>query len=156
MKIFYSYCHKNVLKTFVLFWAPTVQKKKLSIKESFGKCDQICRFLQFPVDLVTSTKEILNGEVLFWQQKFPFFILSNNSVEKNINIQQAVFYSFLKRLGLKHKKIINISYLIIVVIKMRLLISCAFSRDVLGCKYGIFFQILLYNLMQNCIFLCLV
>ena len=40
----------------------------------------------------------------------------------NIHIQQVLFFSFLKKPGLKAKKVINVNYLIIVLIKMRLLI----------------------------------
>ena len=59
-------------------------------------------------------------------------------MEKNINIQQAIFFSFLKKPGLKTKKIVNINYSIIVLIKMRLLIFLIFSQYELACKYGIF------------------
>ena len=43
----------------------TVQKKKFSIKDFFGKCDQIRRN---SADLVTFTKEILNGKLHFFVQ----------------------------------------------------------------------------------------
>ena len=68
--------------------------------------------------------------------------LNNKSVEKNINIQQVLFFSFLKKPGLKKKKkkITNINYFIIVLIKMRLLIFLVFSSKGLACKYGIIFQ----------------
>ena len=65
-------------------------------------------------------------------------------MEKKINIQQALFFSFLKKLILKkqtNKKIINISYLIMVLIKMRLLIFLVLKRYGLACKYGIIFQL---------------
>ena len=35
---------------------------------------------------------------------FKVFVLNNNSVKKNINIQEALFFSFLKNLGLKKQK----------------------------------------------------
>ena len=43
----------------------TAQKMKFSIKDFFNKCNQIRSFLQFPVDLVTFTEEILNGKLHF-------------------------------------------------------------------------------------------
>ena len=46
----------------------------------------------------------------------------------------------------------RINYLIIVLIKMRLLIFLLFSQYGLTCIYGIIFQILIYNWTQNCIF----
>ena len=52
---------------------------------------------------------------------FKVFILNNNSVEKIINIQQDLFFSFLKEAkSIKQKKIIKIS-LIIMVVKMTML-----------------------------------
>ena len=47
-------------------------------------------------------------------------------MEKNINLQQA-FFSFLKKSSLKNKKIINISYLLMVITKLRLLIFLILS-----------------------------
>ena len=41
------------------------------------------------------------------------------------------------------------NYLIIALIKMRLLIFLAFSQYRLACKYGIILEILVYNWMQN-------
>ena len=73
-------------------------------------------------------------------------------MEKNISIQQAVFYFSKKRKQKKKKKIINISYLIMALIKMRLLIFLVLSRYGLACIYGIIFQMSIYNWMQNCIF----
>ena len=52
----------------------------------------------------------------------------------------------------KQKKNVNISYLIMVLTKIRLLIFLVLTQYGLACKYGIIFQILLYNWMQNCIF----
>ena len=49
------------------------------------------------------------------------FILNNNSVEKSMNIQQVLVFSFLKNQASKSKKIFNISYLIMAQIKMTLL-----------------------------------
>ena len=70
-----------------------------------------------------------------------------------MNIQQALFFSLLKKTKpIKQKKIINISYLIMVLIKMRLLIFLVLSRYGLACKYRIISQISIYNWMQNCIF----
>ena len=43
----------------------TAQKMKFSIKEFFSKFDQN---LQFPVDSVTFTEEILNGKTSFFVQ----------------------------------------------------------------------------------------
>ena len=74
-------------------------------------------------------------------------------MEKNMNIQQALFFSLLKKTKpIKQKKIINISYLIMVLIKMRLLIFLVLSRYGLACKYRIISQISIFNWMQNCIF----
>ena len=70
-----------------------------------------------------------------------------------MNIQQALFFSFLKKTKpINQKKIINITYLIMVLIKMRLLIFLVLSRYRLACKYRIISQISIYNWMQNCIF----
>ena len=61
-------------------------------------------------------------------------------MEKNINIQQAIF--FLKIARPKNEKlIINNIYLIIVRIKIRLLIFLGFSQYGLTCKYGIILNI---------------
>ena len=74
-------------------------------------------------------------------------------MEKNINIQQTLFFSFLKKTKpIKQKKIIKISCLIMVLIKMRLLIFLVLSRYELVCKYRIISQISIFNWMQNCIF----
>ena len=61
-------------------------------------------------------------------------------------------FSFLKKTKPMKHKIINISYLIILQIKMLLLIFSVLSRYELACKYRIISQISLYNWMQNCIF----
>ena len=61
-------------------------------------------------------------------------------MEKNINIQQAIFVILLKERGLKNpKNIININYLTIV--KMKLLIFLKLSQHGLAFKYGIIFQV---------------
>ena len=74
-------------------------------------------------------------------------------MEKNINIQESLFFSFLKSQAYKTKKIINISYLIMVLIKMRLLIFFVLSRYGLACKCRIIsHQIWIENWVQNCIF----
>ena len=73
-------------------------------------------------------------------------------MEKNIDIKQALFFSFLKNQAYKRKKIINISHLIMVLIKTRLLIFLVLSRYRLTCKYRIISQIPIYNWMQNRIF----
>ena len=57
------------------------------------------------------------------------------------------FLSFLKKQDLKNKKIINISYLKLVLIRMRLLIFLPFSKYGLTCKYEIIFQISMENWM---------
>ena len=63
------------------------------------------------------------------------------------------FLFFLKKdQAYKTKKIINISYLIMVLIKMRLLIFLVLSRYGLACKYKKISQISIYNWMQNYIF----
>ena len=63
-------------------------------------------------------------------------------MEKNINIEQGLFFSFSKKSRLKkQKKLINISYLLMVLIKNRLLIFLVFSRYRLACKCGIIFQV---------------
>ena len=73
-----------------------------------------------------------------------------------MNVPQALPSSFLKKTKpIKRKKIVNISYLIMLLIKMRLLIFFVLSRYGLACKYKIISQISLYNWMQNCIFLVL-
>ena len=70
-----------------------------------------------------------------------------------MDIQQALFFSFLKKTkAIKQKKVINISYLIMVLIKMRLLILLVLSRYGLVFKYRIISQISIYNWMQNWIF----
>ena len=74
-------------------------------------------------------------------------LLNNISEEKNINTQQALLSSFLKK-----QKIINISYLIIVLIKMRLVMLLVFTQQELACKYRLILQISVYNWVQNCIF----
>ena len=73
-------------------------------------------------------------------------------MEKNMNIHQALFFSFLKKAKpIEQKKIINISYLIMVQIKIRLLQLLVLSRYGLAFTYRIIFQISIYNWMQNCI-----
>ena len=62
-------------------------------------------------------------------------------MEKNINIQQALFFSHLKKPDVKDNKLININYLAIVRIKMRLTIFLVFSQYGLACKYEIIVQI---------------
>ena len=60
---------------------------------------------------------------------FRVLLFKNNSVEKNMNLQQALFFSLLKKTKLiKEKKNIINSYLIMVLIKMRLLIFLVLSR----------------------------
>ena len=53
-----------------------------------------------------------------------------------MNIQQALFFSFLKKTKpiKQNKKLINISYLIMVLIKIRLIIFLVLSRYGLACK----------------------
>ena len=63
------------------------------------------------------------------------------------------FLFFLKKdQAYKTKKIINISYLIMLLIKMRLLIFLVLIRYGLACKYRIIYQRSIYNWMQNYIF----
>ena len=70
-------------------------------------------------------------------------------MEKNINIQQAIFVLLLKEQGLKNpKNIININYLTIA--KMKLLIFLKLSQHGLAFKYGIIFQVRIQNWTQNC------
>ena len=78
------------------------------------------------------------------------FYFKQSSVVKNMNIQQALFI-LKKDQAYKTKKIINISYLIMVLIKMRLLIFLVLSRYGLACKYRIISQISIYNWIKNCI-----
>ena len=67
-----------------------------------------------------------------------------------MNIQQALFFSFLKKAkAYKTKKIINISYLIMVPIKMRLLISLVLSQYGLACKYIIISQLSMCNIVSS-------
>ena len=69
-------------------------------------------------------------------------------MEKNINEQQALF--FLKKTKpIKQKKKINTSYLIMDLIKMRLLIFLFLKRYGLACEYRIISQMSIYNWMQN-------
>ena len=89
-------------------------------------------------------KNVLKTYVSLWTSKSSYviysFILNNNSVEKNINIQQAIF--FLKIARPKNEKIIiNNIYLIIVRIKIRLLKFLGFSQNGLTSKYGIILNI---------------
>ena len=70
-------------------------------------------------------------------------------MEENINIQQALFFSFLEKPSLKTKKIIDVSYLIMVLIKMRLIIFLTLSRYGLAYKHGIIIQISIYDWMQD-------
>ena len=91
------------------------------------------------------TKIVLKTSVLLCIQSF---LLNNNSVEKKINIQQVLLFSFLKKPGLKNKKKIKK----IKSKKMLLLIFLVFSQFGLACKYGKISPISTYNWMQNCIF----
>ena len=59
-------------------YAITAQKMKFSIKDFFGKCDQIRSFL----DLVTFTEEILHGKL--------HFLCSAYSDFKNVSIVSIV------------------------------------------------------------------
>ena len=75
-------------------------------------------------------------------------------MEKNINIQQVLFFSFQKKTKpKKQKNVINISYIIIMLIKMRPLMFLVFSQYGLACKYEILFQISVF--MFVCSFLYL-
>ena len=71
---------------------------------------------------------------------FYSFVLNNNSVEKNMNIQEALFF-LEKDKAYKRKNIINISYMIMGLIKIRLLIFLVLSQYGLACKYRIISQI---------------
>ena len=67
---------------------------------------------------------------------FYSFVLNNNFVEKNMKIQETLFF-LEKDQAYKTKNIINISYIIMWLIKMRLLIFLVLSRCGLACKYRI-------------------
>ena len=67
---------------------------------------------------------------------FYSFVLNNNFVEKNMNIQETIFF-LEKDQAYKTKNIINISYIIMWLIKMRLLMFLVLSRYGLACKYRI-------------------
>ena len=67
---------------------------------------------------------------------FYSFVLNNNFVEKNMNIQETIFF-LEKDQAYKTKNIINISNIIMWLIKMRLLIFLVLSRYGLACKYRI-------------------
>ena len=70
-----------------------------------------------------------------------------------MDIQQALFFSFLKKTKpIKQKKVINISYWIMVLIKMRLLMLLVliWYGSVFKCR--IISQVSIYNWMQNRIF----
>ena len=56
-------------------------------------------------------------------------------MENSLNIQQALFFSFLKKPGLKPKKVININYLIIALIQNEAIEFLDFSQYVLACRY---------------------
>ena len=62
------------------------------------------------------------------------------------------FLFFLKKTKPIKQKIFNINYLIMLLIKMRLLIFLVLSRYGLAYKYRIISQISIYNVMHNCIF----
>ena len=64
-------------------------------------------------------------------------------MEKNINLQRVLFFLRKTKPKKQNKKIINISYLMML-IKMRLLIFLVLSHYGLACKYGIIFQISIY------------
>ena len=59
----------------------------------------------------------------------------------------SAFVFFLKILDLKNKKIINFNYLMIELMKTRLLIVLAFSQYGLVCKYGI--SIFVFQIEDN-------
>ena len=67
---------------------------------------------------------------------FYSFVLNNNFVQKNMNIQETLFF-LEKDQAYKTKNIINISNIIMWLIKMRLLIFLVLSRYGLACKYRI-------------------
>ena len=67
---------------------------------------------------------------------FYSFVLNNNFVEKNMKIQETLFF-LEKDQAYKTKNISNISYIIMWLIKMRLLIFLVLSRYGLACKYRI-------------------
>ena len=69
------------------------------------------------------------------------------------NYTTSSFLFFLKKdAAHEAKKVISISYLLMKLIKMRLLIFLVLSRYGLACKYRIISQISIFNWMQNCIF----
>ena len=61
------------------------------------------------------------------------------------------FFSFFLKKDQVYNKTINISYLIMMLIKIRLLIFLVLSGYRLGCKYSIISQISIYYWTQNCI-----
>ena len=70
-----------------------------------------------------------------------------------MNIQQALFFSFIEKTRpINQKKFTNFSYLIMVLIKMKLLIFLVLSWYGLASKYRIISQRSIYNWMQNCNF----
>ena len=85
---------------------------------------------------------------MLWASKS--FILNHNSVEKNIDTQQTLF--FLKKDQVYKTKKNNYYYLIMIPVKMRLLIFLVLRWYGLACKYRIISQISIFNWMQNCIF----
>ena len=75
-------------------------------------------------------------------------------MEKNINIQQVLFFSFQKKTKpKKQKNVINISYIIIMLIKMRPLMFLVFSQYGLACKYEILFQISVFMFVSSFLYL---
>ena len=70
-------------------------------------------------------------------------------MEKKINIQQTLLFSFVKNKPKTSKKVVSICSLIMVLIKMRLLIFLVLSRYGSACKYGIISQTSIYNWIQN-------
>ena len=73
-------------------------------------------------------------------------------MEKNTNIQQALFFPFVKKSGLRNKKVIKVGYLTIVLMKTMLLLFFVFSQYEVACEERTILQISIYNWMQNCIF----
>ena len=79
--------------------------------------------------------KILRNICFAFSIKIMLSLISNNkSMKKKINIQQALFVSLLKKASLKIKNIISISYLILVIVKVRLLIFLVFSQHGLALK----------------------
>ena len=78
---------------------------------------------------------------------FQSFISNNNSVKKNMNKQQALFFFLLKKTKPIQQKLFDNG-----ANKNQAINILGFKSIELACKYRIISQMSIYNWMQNCIF----